>query len=357
MVRSIEEQIKKNPNLAQDKSSIAKELLSDKKLLNGMSDQAKGDVGVITAVLSGNATGFDRAKMDALKDKITDKGLLENVEMVERYVNGQNAAGVSVNQKELQSMMIGKDQKGSAKMFKMPVKEASKSETVAREVERAISALPGGAAATGRQYGPAATMADFSNASMSPVVSESARQAQQQLRQAAQAVQQTPTPANQAALEAATESAIGQLGFKDAIDDGGPAAYSAARQKLGQQVAIGDFTIVSSLGKDIKKLSGTQQTQLIADATTANVLQQYITARSQGQTSKSQDKAMMTVVETASSIDSDVKRRPPGAPVSAEELQVQDLVREVREKLNSTNQQTRNELPRAWKVVVEERET
>lgn len=367
MVRSIDEQLKKNPHLAKQKREIAKDLLADKKALNGMSDQAKGDVGVHAALLvesgaatvdaQGNLGNIDRAKMDALKDKITDKGTLENLEMVERYVAGQQAAGQAVNVQELNGMMIGKDEKGSTKMFQMPVKDASKGEGVAREIERAISALPGGAAVTGKTYGAAATMADFSKASMSPVMSATAKQAQEQLVQARDALQQAATPANQAALTAATERAIGQLGFKDAVSVGGPNAYTAARQRLGQQVAAGDFTIVSSLGKDIKKLSGQQQTELIAEATVSNMLQEYINARAQGRTTKGQDKAMMTIVETAASIDSEVSKRPPGAAVSAEEQRVQDLVREVRGKLNSTNQQTRNELPRAWKVVVEERET
>ncbi|MCR4256503.1 MAG: hypothetical protein NUW08_02250, partial [Candidatus Uhrbacteria bacterium] len=367
-VRAIEEQLKKNPHIAKHKQDVAKELLADKTALNGMSAQAKGDVGVHAALLvqsgaaqvdaQGNLGNIDRARMDALKDKITDKGTLENLEMVERFVGGQQAAGQNVNVQELNGMMIGKNEKGSAKMFKMPVKDASKGEAAAQEVERAISALPGiGEKLTGKKYTSATLMADLSNAQLAPVMSASAKQAQTQLKQAAQALQQTPSPANQAALAAATESAINQLGFRDAVDEGGASAYAAARQRLGQQVAVGNFTIVSSLGKDIKKLSGNQQTELIAEATVSNALQQYITARSQGRTTKGQDKAMMTIVETASSIDSDVKRRPPGAAVSAEEQRVQDLVREVRGKLNSTNQQTRNELPRAWKVVVEERET
>jgi hypothetical protein len=367
MVRSIEEQIKKNPNLAQDKSSIAKELLSDKKLLNGMSDQAKGDVGVHAALLvesgaaqldaQGNLGPIDRAKYDALEDKITDKGTLENMQMAKRFIEGEQVAGNTVNVQELNGMMIGKNEKGSAKMFKMPVKDAGKVEAVSAELERAVSAVPGGVgkALTGRAYGPAATMADFSQSSMSPVMSASAKQAQTQLNQAVQAAQQTSTPANQAALEAATETAINQLGFKDAVDEGGTAAYDAARQKLGQQVAAGNFSIASSLGKDIKKLSGVQQTQLIAEAAVSDALQQYINARTQGTTTKGQDKAMMTIVETAASIDGDLKKT--GRVATAEEARVQDLVRQVRSKLNSANQQTRNELPRAWKIVVEEKET
>jgi hypothetical protein len=366
-VRKIDEEIKKNPHLAKYKRDAAKELLADKTALNGMSTQAKGDVGVHAALLvesgaaqvdaQGNLSQIDRAKYDALEDKITDKGTLENLQMVKRFIEGEQVAGNTVNVRDMNSKMIGKDQKGSTKMFQMPVKDASKGEAAAREVERAISALPFGVGEkiTGKKYTSATLMADLPNAQFAPVMSASAKQAQTQLNQAVQAAQKVPSRANQAALEAATEAAINQMGFKDAVDEGGTDAYDVARQKLNQQLVAGNFTIVSSIGKDIKKLSGAQQTQLISGAATANVIQQYINARGQGKTTKGQDKAMMTIVETAASIDGDIKRT--GRAATPEEVNVQDLVRQVRSKLNSTNPQESKELPRAWKIVVEEKET
>lgn len=130
MIRSIEEQYKKNPQLRTDKAEMAKDLLADKKALNGMSDQAKGDVatlyalmgesGAVTRDKDGNATGVDRVKMESFKDKITDKGLLENVDMVERYINGQkDAAGrqVPVSKAFLDGASIGKNEKGKTRMF------------------------------------------------------------------------------------------------------------------------------------------------------------------------------------------------------------------------------------------------
>lgn len=130
MIRSIEEQYKKNPHLSDDKAEMAKELLADKKALNGMSDQAKGDVSVLYSVMkeagamqtdnNGNVTGVDRAKMESFKDKISDKGLKENVEMVERYVNGQKDASgnqVSVSRAFFDGASIGKNEKGKTRMF------------------------------------------------------------------------------------------------------------------------------------------------------------------------------------------------------------------------------------------------
>lgn len=152
MVRSIEEQYKKNPHLNTDKGDMAKTLLADKKALNGMSDQAKGDVELITAILgegktlktdpkTGNVTGFDRAKMTALKDKVTDKGLLSNIEMVEKYVNGQNAAGKTVSRDELKNTMIGKNEKGKVRMFQKGTMAPVMSET-AKQAETAFKANP-----------------------------------------------------------------------------------------------------------------------------------------------------------------------------------------------------------------------
>lgn len=128
MVRSIEEQYKKNPQLNVDRMGMAKTLLADKKALNGMSDQAKGSGEVITALIDeskgfktdakGDITGFDRAKMDSLKEsKVTDKGFLSNIEMMEKYVNGQNAAGKPVNRKQLESMLIANNEKGKPRMY------------------------------------------------------------------------------------------------------------------------------------------------------------------------------------------------------------------------------------------------
>jgi hypothetical protein len=151
MVRSIEEQYKKNPQLNPDRLDMAKTLLSDKKALNGMSDQAKGDVDLFVSMMEegkalkkdkdGKIEGFDRAKMESLKDKITDKGTKENFEMVEKYMNGQIAAGKNVSRQEMADMMIGKNEKGKARMFNRKDMNPVMSES-AKQVQSAFNADP-----------------------------------------------------------------------------------------------------------------------------------------------------------------------------------------------------------------------
>jgi hypothetical protein len=148
MVRSIEEQYKKNPQLIpeRDRVDMAKTLLADKKALNGMSDQGKGNVGTIVdlfteAKIMQPDGSMDRAKMDAFKDKITDKGTLENVEMVERYISAQKTAGVPTNRKELEGMMIGKDAKGKTRMLRKSSMTPVVTEA-AKQAELAFAAKP-----------------------------------------------------------------------------------------------------------------------------------------------------------------------------------------------------------------------
>lgn len=240
MVRKIDDELKKNPNLALNKQEIAKELLADKDALNGMSATAKGDVGVLAAILSeakavktdpdGNAVGFDHVKLDALKDKIKDKGLLENIEMTEKFINQENAVGKPVSRAQLEGMLIGKNENGKARMFQMPVKQAGKDEGVAAEIERAVSALPGGRVVTGREYGPASTLADFGRASYTPVKTELARQTEAAFKK---------DPANVANIEKMIDIVSAEAAFER------PEAWNAYKGDAGKELdTVKDFTML-----------------------------------------------------------------------------------------------------------------
>ncbi|KAA0205778.1 hypothetical protein EDM68_04720 [Candidatus Uhrbacteria bacterium] len=349
-VRAIEEQLKKNPHLAKNKQDVAKELLADKTALNGMSAQAKGDVATLGALMveskaitvdkDGNVGPIDRAKMDALKDKITDKGLLDNLEMTEKFINGQQAAGKDVSVDELKSMMIGKNEKGKARMFKMPVKDASKGAEAATQVERAISALPLGEKVTGKKYGPSATLADFSQAQLAPVMTESAKQAaaafeadprdvdniQRMIDQVdAEKVFQT-----QPAWTVYTSFAEADVDRVDADTWDASAVAGAAGHRTKDQIDAG-LKKFETLASKVSDMTSQQQAAFAASMADAKIAKIIVNTKKAGYTDTGRDKSFKKFMDTLVKIEADIKRT--GRRASTEEQKALKALADIRAEL------------------------
>ncbi|MEI7512370.1 MAG: hypothetical protein WCK01_02835 [Candidatus Uhrbacteria bacterium] len=141
-VRQIDDQIKKNPHLAEDRDKQAKALLTDPNALNAISDTAQGDMGFLyslleqsKAVVTDPATGktsIDRAKLDNFTGKIKNKDLKTNIEMMTKLMRGSPG---KYNKENIQGMTIGKNEKGQKRIF-----EAGFGSTQEVQSESAIAA-------------------------------------------------------------------------------------------------------------------------------------------------------------------------------------------------------------------------
>jgi hypothetical protein len=362
-VKQIEDQLKKNPQLSADakaRAKLAKKLVTDPKSLGDLSAQAKGDAGTLMSLIEasgkgviqknadGKITGFDRAQTDAFLDKISDKDVKENMEMLMKLANESPG---QYKQEDFDKIIIGKNEGGKKRMFKLPVNQAGKVPQLAAELSRGASI---------RATGPEAILGSVGESTLEPIMSQAAQTALADLKQAAANVHNA-NPAlatSPAALQNVAEKAVDRLGFKEAISQGGTDVENALRTSLGRQVSNGDLAgIFTGLGKDIKSLKGQQQADMIAEMRVSDVLQKYIDARAAGTATTAQNEAFKNIAEVAASIDSEVKQLAAnGQPVAAGDPRVraQELIRDIRGILNNPQNNVRQQLPGSLRKLVEE---
>lgn len=319
MVRGIEEQYKKNPQINPDRRAAAKATLSDKAALNGMSDQAKGHVGFAKDLMSeakaferdkdGKISGVKRAEMDGFMDKITNKDTRENYEMVQRYIEGQVAAGHNVSDEELNGLSVVKNEKGKVVMTQ--------------------------------------------RGSMAPVMHEGARNAMNALNSAKADVQIPPTEKSLDALRTATVESVKQRGLKDTLEGEGADSHVMDQLlvEIKEQVGRGELGMASSLGRDIKGLGGPQQ-EALAGQIADTLLPVYEKLRSEGKTNSTIDSNTKNIVEVAVSISNDLDKRGK-KPVGTSQTNIVKVVEEVRKALNSKDKDQRGRFPQAWKVIAQ----
>ncbi len=396
MMRSIDDQIKENPNLALDKTKIAKKLLADKKALNGMSASAKSDGATLHAIMDqagvfskdkdGAITGIDRAKMEQFQDKITDKDLRENVESLEKLVRGNTGELMvdpadpskgtrtgTMNAAQLQNLHMGKDENGKARMFNMPMRAAGKMQQLGSEIEQ-LTALPG--AITGVAAGPEAMLGMPGATGTSPIQSERAKQAQARLDSVNAQIQSALANATNETgvtnfddqflrseldrldgeLRTAVLGVLENKGLDDAIKgglerNGENLNFNIVTDAITAEAASGKMDLVNSVAGDIKKLGNDQQLK-IASAMTP-VITSYEAMRKAGTAGKKEDKAIEEIVRVNASIEEDFKKSGRSAPNAAEEAVIK-ANQEIRKALNSTVEAERKRFPGKLKFIIEE---
>jgi hypothetical protein len=141
--------------------------------------------------------------------------------------------------------------------------------------------------------------------------------------------------------------------LKDTIEGEGANSHVMDQlvTEINTQMAAGNFGMASSLGKDIKGLSGAQQ-ELLAGQISANLLQNYTALRQAGRSNPTIDSNTKNIVEVAVSISNDLEKRGV-APTGPNQTNIRRVVEDVRTALNSTVPAQRDMYPRTWRVIAQ----
>jgi len=322
-VRQIDDQLKKNPQLAGNPADIAKKLVADPKSIGALSAQAKADGGNIYELLKASGavqenpdtkmiTGFDRAKLDAFRDKVTDKETLENMDMLVKLTN---ESPNTYDKQRLQQLVVGRDEGGKKRILSLP----SKGE-------------------------PAST---------APVISRFAQNAKTALENIKASAGPVPGPNDIQPLRDAVVENIKYNGLKETIDSesNDSAVVAQFTEELKNRLANNDFSLVASVGRDIKGLSGAKQEKILNDIGN-QITNRYKALRSTGKSTKDIDNAYKNLVEVAAAIKSSADSRGVAAPAN-----IKDMVEDIKATLYSADDKERKQLPSSLKVIVEDEET
>jgi hypothetical protein len=360
-VKQIEDQLKKNPQLSIDdkaRNKLAKKLVTDPKSLGDLSAQAKGDAATLLSLIDasgknviqrhpdGKITGFDRAQTDAFMDKISDKDVKENMEMLMKLINESPS---QYSDKDIGNLVIGKNEGGKKRILKLPVNSAGKVPQLAAELSRGASI---------RATGPEAILGTPADAALEPIISEAAKSAKTALKNAKDVVGPNPTQTNLDALRSAVMESVRYNGLKDTIDkeDLSGAVVQQFVKEMKDKMSNQDFTTVSALGKDIKGMSGAQQEKLLADLSDT-FENDYIALRQAGKSNKKIDENMKNLLEVAANIKNEIEASGQTPSVGSERDKISKMVESIRTRLNNPDDKERKKLPSALKVIVESDES
>jgi hypothetical protein len=322
-VRQIDDQLKKNPQLSSDPASIAKKLVADPKSIGNLSPQAKSDMGNLYEMLKASGavqenpdtkiiTGFDRAKLDAFRDKVTDKETKENLDMMVKLTS---ESPNTYDRARLQQLAIGRDEKGRKRILNLPT--------------------------------------DGRAASPEPVISRMAQNAKTALDNIKRSAGAVPGPNDIQPLRDAVVENIKYNGLTETINSeaNDSPVVTQFTEELKNRLANNDFSLVASVGRDIKGLSSEKQEKILNDIGN-QITNRYKTLRSTGKSTKDIDNAYKNLVEVAAAIKSSADSRGVPAPEN-----IKDMVEDIKATLYSADDKERKQLPSSLKVIVEDEET
>jgi len=360
-VKQIDDQLKKNPNLSLDKMKLAKKLIQDPKALADMSTQAKSDMGTLYALLdasgaiqkdphTGNIIGFDRAKTDNFTSKLTDKDLKENLGTFMKL--SRESVG-QYGQKDMEQMVIGKDEKGKKRILKLPVNQAGKLPQLGAELERATSIRP---------TGPEAILGNVAAASLEPVISADAQAAKNAFANnpldvtnienmidtvdAGQVFQNAPSWNT---YRTAAANAAGNLNA-GAWDPAAAVGTPDYRSKADVDTAMSKFeTLASKMGD----MAENQRTQFMADMAAQNIDQMIVKAKKSGYASgKSRNETLKKFMEQMVKLETDIKQT--GRLPTQEEQDVQASLDRLRAQIQDPANRS---VSAAYRTTLEPEET